>query len=742
MRFQLEHFICFSQLVDEYSSDMNPSPVRCFLQLAATLFLFTSACNPLLAAPQAVLSSTTQSMRPVQFEDIITTEKPKLVTISPDSTKVAFVVEQSNIEENKVTNTLHVWDKKLGSSAALLSLDSIKKILWIHDAAYVLGQKEKEFQIYRIENATATLLVSSSNPISTFTAVNQNKLYYTQIINSSKEASKKAAEEGYVYRWRQDMALSLFDKEHEHYEFEEVWCLDRSSGTKQLLAKFDYKNFIDDLFHHYPLIEAIELSPDESKLAVNLYRLGRPELGAPTFCKDLVIFDIPKNKTYNLRSENQVTIKRNPCWINNNELVFIEEDYANKKFKLCLWNNLTNTTKDLDFDIGHERPTGLAWNGGKNLLIVSSSKALLRISLSQHTIEKITIPENLLAKSPFEECISFDKNLHFLASSVEDVNTLPQVVLYDLQSKQLTILTTLNADKKNIALGKIEPLTIKTKDSVEAKGFLIYPVDYKPGERYPLIIATYAFKGKRYALNAEEWHSSFPAQIFAKEGYFVLLLNIPPDYSQLMVNDSVKAREQCGWQPLNVFEQAVTTLVEKKLVDPNKVGLYGWSHGAFVVEFLISHSTKFQVASIGEGGDYNPGEFWYSGNDTWAKIFDNTFGGPPWGKTLKNYLDFSPFFYVEKIRTPLLMEFSGGALQGLEMYVPLRYLNIPAEFVVYDGEEHNFVKPKARLASMKRKVDWFNFWLFDKRDPTNPEQYSRWEQMRADFNKAYPDKSN
>lgn len=88
------------------------------------------------------------------------------------------------------------------------------------------------------------------------------------------------------------------------------------------------------------------------------------------------------------------------------------------------------------------------------------------------------------------------------------------------------------------------------------------------------------------------------------------------------------------------------------------------------------------------------------------------------------------------------MEFSGGALQGLEMYVPLRYLNIPAEFVVYDGEEHNFVKPKARLASMKRKVDWFNFWLFDKRDPTNPEQYSRWEQMRADFNKAYPDKSN
>jgi dipeptidyl aminopeptidase/acylaminoacyl peptidase len=304
-----------------------------------------------------------------------------------------------------------------------------------------------------------------------------------------------------------------------------------------------------------------------------------------------------------------------------------------------------------------------------------------------------------------------------------------------LKSEQLTNLTTLNADKQNIALGKIEPLTIKTKDDVTAEGFLLYPVDYQPGKLYPLIIATYGFHGKRYALNAEEWHSSFPAQIFAKEGYFVLLLSLPPDGSQAMVNDSEKARERCGWQKLHVFEQAVTTLVDKKLVDANKVGLYGWSHGAFVVEFLITHSNKFQVASIGEGGDYNPGGFWLGGMPIWSKIFDNTFGGPPWGETLKNYLAFSPFFNVEKIKTPLLMEFSTCTVSGLEMYTPLRYLNIPAELVIYDGEEHNFVKPKARMASMKRKVDWFNYWFFDKRDSSNPEQYSRWDEMRAAFKK-------
>jgi hypothetical protein len=422
---------------------MNLSSLRPLVQLAATLLFFTNSCNPLLAAPQAVsLTSVKQqladmeattSMRPVQFEDIITTEKPKLVTISPDGTKVAFVIEKSNIEENKVTDALHIWDKKMGSSTAPLSLDSIKKILWIQDAAYVLGQKEKEFQIYRVENATPTLLVSSLNPISTFTAVNQNKLYYTQIITSSKEALKKTMEEGYVYRWGQDTVGNLFDKEYEHYEFEEVWCLDIASKKKQFLTKFDFKNYLDNPnpVFHWSVIEAMELAPDENKLAINLWRRGRPELGETGRCLDLVVFEISKNKTYHLSAENHITIKRNPCWMNNKELVFVEEDYAKKEFKLWLWNNLTNTAKKLDFDIGHERPTSLVWNKEKNLLMVSSLRTLFGISLSQHTLDKITIPENLLPKNSWEESISFDNNLHFLASTIEDVQTSPQVVLYD-----------------------------------------------------------------------------------------------------------------------------------------------------------------------------------------------------------------------------------------------------------------------------------------------------------------------
>ncbi len=125
-----------------------------------------------------------------------------------------------------------VWDKKSGSTIAPLQLDNIKKILWVHDAAYVLGKKEKEFQIYHIEHGSAMLLISSLNPISTSSIGAQNKLYYTQITSTPDEEVKKEKEGGYVYRWGEDNALTVFNKEYGHYEFEEIWCLEPSSGKK------------------------------------------------------------------------------------------------------------------------------------------------------------------------------------------------------------------------------------------------------------------------------------------------------------------------------------------------------------------------------------------------------------------------------------------------------------------------------------------------------------------------------
>jgi dipeptidyl aminopeptidase/acylaminoacyl peptidase len=238
-------------------------------------------------------------------------------------------------------------------------------------------------------------------------------------------------------------------------------------------------------------------------------------------------------------------------------------------------------------------------------------------------------------------------------------------------------------------------------------------------------------------LTVAEWHSTFPVQTLAGQGYATLMVN-DSDGGEHGAGSPVKAREKEGWNTLSTFESAVQMMVQRGIADPDKLGLYGWSHGASVVEFLVAHSKlHFTAACLGEGGGYGPGLYWSAGHPGGPKLLQTFYGGPLTAQTAAAYLEYSPALNVEKIKTPLLMEYQSVWRMTVagELYVPLRVLGVPAELVGYENEVHNFVRPTTRFASMHRKVDWFNYWMLEKEDPdpAKAEQYVRWRKMKADW---------
>jgi len=696
--------------------------------LSAFIFFATSfGCNELFSSPA-------QSMG---YEEIVRLQKPQDVAISPDGSKVAYVIKTAYIEKNKNIFTIYVWDSKKSSARALWVLDSVKKVVWQDsETIYVLGKKEEEHQILLAKGEEKKVLISSPVPISVFTfSQDGDDLYYSQTIYTSQLALKKAQEEGYVYRFGTDNVCStIIEKEYTHCECEEIWHLDRRSGKTASKAKIPYTNWIDSPSYNSTycnLISNIQLCENGRYLSLNTYRRGNPALGECAFMNDLFILDL-KNGMRQELLEDSHTIKTSPCWVHN-QLVFQEVDFGCNAFTFWIWNAENNTCSSIEFFHPNSMIQSLVWNEKHKTLIAEDGKNLFQISMASQEIEEIKLPDTLFHHTWQQSTASFDHNLRFVGAISEDSATPAQVVVYDLQKKTATSITSLNPEIHDLSLGKIEKIDVEI-EGLSAIGYLIHPINEVEGKRYPLIIATYGFCGQIFIADGE-WHSSFPAQTLAAEGYMVLLLNTPKSNvkDQSLVGDPETVRRLLGADRLAVFEHAVDMLDERGCIDPSKVGLYGWSHGAFVVEYLISHSNKFHVACIGEGGDYNPAGFWLGGNLVWPRILVNTFGGPPWGASLKNYVELSPFFNVDKIKTPLLMEFSGGAIQGMEMYTPLRYLNVPAEFVIYEGEAHNFELPKARIASMARKVDWFNYWLLDKREQDKAEQYARWDEMKNSF---------
>jgi dipeptidyl aminopeptidase/acylaminoacyl peptidase len=307
-------------------------------------------------------------------------------------------------------------------------------------------------------------------------------------------------------------------------------------------------------------------------------------------------------------------------------------------------------------------------------------------------------------------------------------NVPPDPAILDLRNGSVRVLATTNPQLRDAILGPVTELHWSNRFGVETNGFLIRPYNYVAGERYPLLLVLYGFQGRFIA--GAEWLTSYPGQIFAREGFAVLLSNYPRT-DGWEGNDFQRGSVAAGYGPLASLESAVTLLGEQGLVDTTRVGIMGFSYGGFLAQFALTHSSKFHVAAIGDVTDFNPGSYWLWGDRSHTLVYEKVLAGPPSGPTLANWLSFSPAFNADRVRAPVLMEYnSDEALFGLEMSTALRRHGVPVEFVIYPDDGHVFMQPVHRLSSMRRNLQWFSFWLLGK-ESASRDQIDRWRAMRG-----------
>ena len=322
----------------------------------------------------------------------------------------------------------------------------------------------------------------------------------------------------------------------------------------------------------------------------------------------------------------------------------------------------------------------------------------------------------------------------FVATCVQQASTVPpDLIGVDLSGGRVTTLTSLNPLLADATTNEVRELRWENALGFSTNGFLLRPLGARTGVRYPLLVIVYGFEGK-YALDAE-WITSYPVQVLANHGFAVLMVNYPM-YPSWHGRNFRMGAQAWGLSPLASLEAAVGSLVAEGLVDQHRVGIMGWSYGCFLAEFAVSHSNTFRVAAVGNGGDYNPGAYWLLGGRAFREHYEQVMGGPPYGATLPNWLQFSPALNADRASAPVLMEFSAEeAFLGLEMSAAFRRNGVPVEFIVYPDEGHVLMQPQHRYNSMQRNLDWFAFWLQgrERRAPDVQHQYQRWRRMRMEW---------
>lgn len=279
--------------------------------------------------------------------------------------------------------------------------------------------------------------------------------------------------------------------------------------------------------------------------------------------------------------------------------------------------------------------------------------------------------------------------------------------------KNPVALTNTNTQQDDYYWADDELITFTNKRGQQLQGRLLYPANYQPGKKYPMI--TYIYERRSQTMHSYSMptkRSPYNFRRFSSEGYFVF----QPDITYKLRDPGVSAVES--------VVPAVKKVLETGMINEDQVGLTGHSWGAYQTSFIITQTDLFNSAVAGAPltnmiSMYNS-IYWNSGTPD-ATIFEISQGRfpDPWWQDRENFVENSPIFNLENMDTPLLVEFGtdDGAVdfnQGVELYNAMRRMQKPFVMLVYEGENHGLARKENQIDYATRAFQWHEHFLLGK----------------------------
>ncbi|MBU3967477.1 MAG: S9 family peptidase [Euryarchaeota archaeon] len=277
---------------------------------------------------------------------------------------------------------------------------------------------------------------------------------------------------------------------------------------------------------------------------------------------------------------------------------------------------------------------------------------------------------------------------------------------YDRQAQKAEFLFTNRKDLEGLALAKMHPAVIKSRDGLDLVSYYTLPLgidadgDDHPDQPLPMVLYVHGGPWGR-----DNWGYESVHQWLANRGYAVLSVNFrgSTGFGKALTN---AGNLEWGARMHDDLIDAVDWAIKKEIADPDRMAIMGGSYGGYATLVGMTITPEKFACGVDIVGPSNLTTLLETIPPYWQpqiELFATRVGDHRTEEGRALLINRSPLTYVDQIQKPLLI--GQGAndprvkqAESDQIVQAMQEKNISVTYVLYPDEGHGFARPENRLS--------------------------------------------
>ena len=689
--------------------------------------LFAALALGLLATPALAVDLETHAPHPFNVRDLVMMDRVSDPQLSPDGRYAAFGVRTTDYAANKGVNAIYVLDLKKGGEPVRV-VEKGSSARWAPDgrSLYYVAAADGVSQLWRLDLGTSAKLDLAGHKAPVQVSHGSLDLGGYKLSPDGRSvllsyevytdcADLACTKERIDGREKNKATGTVYDK-----LFVRHWDTWSNGRRNQLfIGHFDSTGMlpaeptllsrgIDGDIPSKPFGDESEFafSPDGRTVYFDVRIAGTSEPWSTNF--DL--YRVPSDGSaapQNLTAANQAWDAYPVPSPDGKTLYYLamkEPGFEADRFAIMAMDLQSGASREIDPQWDRSAGALTIADDGKTLYATADDEG-------QHPLFAIDAASGEVRKLVGEGSVGgYSLQNGKLLLARDDLKQPAALYLTDADGRGLKQVTHFNAERlKNAKMGDFEFFTFKGWNNEPVQGYVVKPVGYKRGQKYPV---AFIIHGGPQGAMSNGWSYRWNPQTYAGQGFAVVTVNFhgSTGYGQAFTN-SISG--DWGGKPLEDLKAGWKAALDKySFLDADNACALGASYGGYMVYWIAGVWNQPWKCLIDHDGVFDTRMMYYATEELWFEEKEN--GGTQFDHP-ENYERFNPLNHVKEWRVPMLVVHSGQDFripitQGLGAFTALQRQGIPSEFLTFPDENHWVLKPQNSVMWHETVNAWLKRW--------------------------------